>query len=77
MGSGIAQVAATAGFTTLLFDVSEAAVQQAAGKLENDLGRLVEKGKLTADEKKAVLQRLTFLSDVKQCKADVVIEAIV
>ena len=77
MGSGIAQVAATAGFTTLLFDVSEAAVQQAAVRLENDLGRLVEKGKLTAEEAKAILQRIAFLSDVKQCKADVVIEAIV
>jgi 3-hydroxybutyryl-CoA dehydrogenase len=77
MGSGIAQVAAMAGFTTLLFDVSATALQGAAGRLQNDLGKLVEKGKLPAEEKEKIFSRLHFLSDVQQCKADVVIEAIV
>lgn len=77
MGSGIAQVAASAGFPTLLFDVSAEAVQRAAGKLEKDLNRLVEKGKLTAEKKETILAKLFFLSDLQQCKADVVIEAIV
>ena len=77
MGSGIAQVAATAGFTTLLFDVSAEAVQKAAERLQNDLSRLEEKGKLQAEEKEAVLSRIQFVSDLQQCKADVVIEAIV
>jgi 3-hydroxybutyryl-CoA dehydrogenase len=77
MGSGIAQVAATAGFTTLLFDVSEQAVQKAAEKLQGDLQKLVEKGKMEAGKKAAILDKLSFLSDINQCKADVVIEAIV
>ena len=77
MGSGIAQVAATAGFSALLFDVSEEAVQKAAGKLSGDLDKLVQKGKLTAEQKAGISSRLRFLSDIQQCKADVVIEAVV
>lgn len=77
MGSGIAQVAATAGFTTLLFDVSEAAVEKAAGKIAGDLDKLVQKGKLPAERKGDINRRLHFLADIQQCKADVVIEAIV
>ncbi len=77
MGSGIAQVSAMAGFSTLLFDVSEAAVEKAATRLRSDLQKLVDKGRLTAAEKEAALARLSFLSDINRCKADVVIEAIV
>lgn len=77
MGSGIAQVAATAGYTTLLFDVQESAVQKAAERLESDLARLVEKGKLTTEKKEEILGRMVFLTDIHQCRADVVIEAIV
>lgn len=77
MGSGIAQVSATAGFRTLLFDVSEAAVQNAAQKLKADLDKLVTKEKLTAEKAEAILGNLVFVSDLQQCKADLVIEAIV
>jgi 3-hydroxybutyryl-CoA dehydrogenase len=77
MGSGIAQVSAAAGYQTILFDVSEEAVQKAAGKLEKDLGQLVEKGKLTAEKKEAVLSRLEATSSAEACKADVIIEAII
>lgn len=77
MGSGIAQVSAMAGFRTLLFDVSNEAVQNAAQKLTSDLKRLVEKGKLSAEKSEVVLRNLHFVSDIDQCKADVIIEAIV
>ncbi|HEY1022291.1 MAG TPA: 3-hydroxyacyl-CoA dehydrogenase NAD-binding domain-containing protein [Flavisolibacter sp.] len=77
MGSGIAQVSAAAGFRTLLFDVSEAAVQNAAQKLKTDLDKLVTKEKITAEKAEAILGNLVFLSDLQQCKADLVIEAIV
>ena len=77
MGSGIAQVAAMAGFNTLLFDVSEEAVQRAGEKLNKDLDKLVEKGKLTAERKNEIREKIVFLSDVRQCRADIVIEAIV
>ncbi len=77
MGSGIAQVAATAGFRTLLFDVSEAAVQGAAQKIRTDIEKLVAKEKLTAQRAEAILGNLVFLSDLQQCRADLIIEAIV
>jgi 3-hydroxybutyryl-CoA dehydrogenase len=77
MGSGIAQVAATAGFRTVLFDVSEAAVQKASGSISESLRTLVQKGKLTEERSEAIWQKLVFASDIAQCKADVVIEAIV
>lgn len=77
MGSGIAQVAAMAGFTTLLFDVQETAVQKAEERIKSDLQKLVEKGKLSPEKKEAVLAKIQFVSDLQQCRADVVIEAIV
>lgn len=77
MGSGIAQVSAAAGFSTLLFDVAEGAVKNAEQKLQQDLQRLVEKGKLSAAQKTEILGRLRFTADIQTCKADVVIEAIV
>jgi 3-hydroxybutyryl-CoA dehydrogenase len=77
MGSGIAQVAAGAGFQTILFDVSEEAVQKAGEKLRNDLSALVEKGKLTAEKREQLLANIRFTADLSSCIADVVIEAIV
>ena len=77
MGSGIAQVSAAAGFQTTLFDVAADAVQRAKEKLEKDLSVLVQKGKLTAEKKEGILSHIQFTSDINQCKAGVVIEAIV
>jgi len=77
MGSGIAQVAAAAGFSTLLFDVNEVAVKKAEEKLKADLARLVAKEKLTAEKKKDLLDNIRFISDINLCKANVVIEAII
>lgn len=77
MGSGIAQVCATAGFTTLLFDVSSEAVEKASEKINKDLQTLVTKQKLTAEKKDEISSRLQFTSDIAQCKAGLIIEAII
>src|SRR4051812_42968744 len=77
MGAGIAQVSAAAGYRTILFDVNEEAVQKAAAKLRSDLAKLVEKGKLAEHTMAEVLANLQFSSQVGDCKADLVIEAIV
>lgn len=77
MGSGIAQVAAAGGFSTVLFDVSEEAAQKAAEKLKKGLAVLVEKGKLTAQKEREILSRIRFSSLVEDCKGDIIIEAIV
>ena len=55
MGSGIAQVAAQAGFDVLLVDVSADACAKARARIEKGYEKLVEKGKLTADAKDAAL----------------------
>jgi 3-hydroxybutyryl-CoA dehydrogenase len=78
MGAGIAQVAAQAGFETVGREVSEELCERARGTIEHYVGRAVEKGKMTAEERDAALGRLTFtteLADLAEC--DLVIEAIV
>lgn len=77
MGSGIAQVSAMAGFKTILFDVSEEIVQKAKSKIENDLQKIVEKQKISSQKKDNTLQQLSFTSNINNCIADVVIEAVI
>ncbi len=77
MGSGIAQVAAQAGYRTIQFDVQEAMLDKSRAGIEKSLGFLVSKEKITAEEKSAIMGRLQFTSDITTCKADVIIEAIV
>lgn len=77
MGSGIAQVSATAGFKTILYDVSEEIIEKAKAKIENDLQKLVGKQKISSEKKEAILQQLAFTSNINHCVADVIIEAVV
>ena len=77
MGSGIAQVSAHAGFQTILFDLNESVLSSAKERINKDLDKLVEKQKITADKKQEIISRFFFTSDIQQCIADVVIEAIV
>ena len=77
MGSGIAQVAAAAGYETLARDVAQPILDQAKAGIEKSLAKLVEKGKLPAADRQAALQRLSFTTataDLKGC--DIVIEAV-
>ena len=78
MGAGIAQVAAQSGFETVGHEVSEELCERARGTIEHYLGRAVEKGRMTADERDAALARLTFTTDLGDLAGcDLVIEAIV
>ena len=52
MGSGIAQVAATAGCCVKLYDTNQAALDKAKASLEKILNRLIEKGRIDTEEKK-------------------------
>ena len=77
MGSGIAQVAASAGYETIVRDVSQEIWDRARGGIEKSLAKLVEKGKLTAADRAAALKRLAFTTttgDLKGC--DIIIEAV-
>jgi 3-hydroxybutyryl-CoA dehydrogenase len=77
MGSGIAQVAATAGYYTILFDLNETALQKGREGIEKSLQTMTEKGRLSPEEKHNILERMHFTTDLNECIADVVIEAIV
>jgi 3-hydroxybutyryl-CoA dehydrogenase len=63
MGSGIAQVAAAAGHEVVLADAGAGAVSKAHSTITATLGKLVEKGKLAADARDEMLNRLEFVND--------------
>ena len=78
MGVGIAQVAAAAGISVRLQDISAEFVERGLGNLEKGLDRLVKKEKLSETGKKDLLGRIvgtTSLGDLADC--DFVVEAIV
>ena len=58
MGSGIAEVAAKAGFETVVREVSEALLEKGMGRIRGSLAKAVEKGKMTAEERDVVLGRI-------------------
>lgn len=77
MGTGIAIVAARAGFPTLLFDLEPARVEAALGQMRAFFAKSVQRGKLTAPEAEAILERVrgtSALADMMPC--GLVIEAI-
>jgi 3-hydroxybutyryl-CoA dehydrogenase len=77
MGSGIAQVTATAGYPTVVKEVADEFLKKGMAGIEKSLGRFVEKGTLTADQRAQTLSRLkptTNFEDLADC--DIVIEAI-
>jgi len=77
MGSGIAQVAAIAGYDTIVRDVSQQIWDKARGGIEKSLAKLVEKGKLPGADRDLGLKRLRFTTttaDLKGC--DIVLEAV-
>lgn len=77
MGSGIAQAAAQSGFYTLLYELNPAVLEKARTSIEKNLQALVEKGKITAEEKTKIQKRIHFTDDIQTCLADVFIEAII
>jgi 3-hydroxybutyryl-CoA dehydrogenase len=78
MGSGIAQVAATAGHPTIIYDTNAAALDKAKANLSNSLNKLVEKQKITAEKATDILALTSYSSSIQDFKTcDLIIEAIV
>ena len=77
MGSGIAQVAAQSGFSALLFDINGTVLEKGRASIQKNLQWLVDKQKITAEEKENIFQRISFISDINDCVADLIIEAII
>ncbi|MCA9642375.1 MAG: 3-hydroxyacyl-CoA dehydrogenase family protein [Polyangiaceae bacterium] len=78
MGMGIAQLCATRGITTRLFDVQHAQLERADSGIKKQLARAVEKGRMSEGDSKEVLGRITRTENLEEAVADaeLVIEAI-
>lgn len=78
MGSGIAQVAAQAGHDVVVYDQQKAALERAESNLKATMAKLVEKGKLSAEDSTKVLGRIAFRETLDAlASSELVIEAIV
>ena len=76
MGSGIAQVAAASGLSVLMSDIRDEFVQRGASAIRDSLGRLVKKEKMTAEDRQAILGRITGTTSLPDLsRADFVVEA--
>ena len=77
MGSGIALASAQSGFYTLLFDINNDVLDKAKASIQKNLQFLVDKLKISAEEKETIYSRIRFITDTNDCLADVIIEAII
>lgn len=78
MGSGIAQVAATAGHQTIIFDTNSAALDKAKSNLSSSLIKLVEKQKISQEKADSIIKLTSFSSSMQDFKnCHLIIEAIV
>jgi 3-hydroxybutyryl-CoA dehydrogenase len=78
MGNGIAQVFATRGFQVRVNDVARPALDRARSTIAKSLGKFVEKGKLSPEERDAALGRLAFETAMDTlADSDLVVEAII
>ena len=78
MGAGIAQVAATAGFETVVKEVSDEFIAKGFGGIEKSLAKFAEKGTITAEQQTQIRGRLsgtTSFESLADC--DIIIEAII
>ncbi len=78
MGSGIAQVASTAGHKVIVYDNNKDSLTKAESNLKASLAKLVEKQKITPEAQQSILSNINFVSalnDLASC--NLVIEAIV
>lgn len=77
MGSGIAQAAAQAGFSSILFDLNPDVLNTAKKRIEQNLESGVQKGRISREEKDKTFQLIQFTSELNNCIAAIIIEAIV
>jgi len=76
MGNGIAQVAAMSGLNVMMNDIKEEFVERGLATITKILARSVDKGKMTEDDKQAVLGRIKTSVNLKDMSAaDFVVEA--
>ena len=77
MGSGIAQVAAAAGHTTVVREIAESVLERGKAGITKSLDKFVEKGKLPQADRDSTLDRLSFVTDLARLRdCDIIIEAV-
>jgi 3-hydroxybutyryl-CoA dehydrogenase len=77
MGTGIAMVAARAGFDTICFDKSSAGLTRARGIVEEYFRKSVERGRMTGADGKAIVERMRYTTDIADlAQSDLVIEGV-
>lgn len=77
MGAGIAQVAVQSGFKTILFDLNNDVLDKAIISIKKGLKYLVDKELLTSEYYDVILQNILFTTNINDCVADLIIEAII
>lgn len=78
MGSGIAQVAATAGEEVMVYDTNSSAIEKAGASLNKIMNRLVEKERITRENADDILSRISFVDKIETLEnSDLIIEAII
>ena len=77
MGQGIAQVCASSGFKVLIYDTQSDIITKSIIAIRKNLEGLVEKGKISAEDKEFAVSRIHLVSDFRQLQVDLAIEAVV
>ena len=78
MGLDIAQVFCTAGYPVTVYDMTDAIIERSAQRLESGLAKRVAKGKMTEEEKAAIVGGIEFTTQYDKAKeADLILEAII
>ena len=77
MGGGIAQVFAQHYYPTILYDVNREMLHRAQSAITDSLQHLTERHKINAEEKAAILSKIKFTNNINDCRANLVIEAVV
>ncbi len=76
MGNGIVQVASHSGFRVVMSDIADSFVQKGLSTISKNLGRMVEKGKITSEKKEEILGRIKGTINLgEMAEADFVVEA--
>ncbi len=77
MGSGIALSSAQNGYKVILFDTNEQVLTNATISINKNLDSLIDKNKISLEEKVFILKNISFSSIIAECKASLIIEAII
>lgn len=77
MGSGIAQVAAQSGHPVILFDLEKEILEKAVISIKKSLQYLADKKNISPEQQQQIFQHILFTSNINDCIADLIIEAIV